>query len=96
MVSAIRQSDCFNTREVMDDWQTNLTYLAIAALMVILNGFFVAAEFALVKVRAVNLKNLSSNASPLPRSRTGSATGWTHRCPPANLGSRWRHLPWDG
>ena len=32
-------------------WQKNLTMLAIAMVLVVLNGFFVAAEFALVKVR---------------------------------------------
>ena len=32
-------------------WQQNLTMLAIAMVLVVLNGFFVAAEFALVKVR---------------------------------------------
>ena len=39
----------------MNEWQTNLAYLTLAIVMVLLNGFFVAAEFALVKVRASQL-----------------------------------------
>ena len=42
----------------MDEWNTSVTYLAIAAAMVVLNGFFVAAEFALVKVRGSQLDEL--------------------------------------
>lgn len=42
----------------MDDWETSVTYLAIAIVMVLLNGFFVAAEFALVKVRGSQLDEL--------------------------------------
>ena len=43
----------------MDDWQTSVVYLTIAAVMVLLNGFFVAAEFALVKVRGGQLDELA-------------------------------------
>ncbi len=42
----------------MDDWKTSLIYLAMAVVMVLLNGFFVAAEFALVKVRGSQLVDL--------------------------------------
>jgi CBS domain containing-hemolysin-like protein/mannitol/fructose-specific phosphotransferase system IIA component len=40
------------------DWMTPL-YLLTAVLLVLLNGFFVLAEFALVKVRATRLEELA-------------------------------------
>ena len=36
----------------------NLIFLCIAAILVVLNGFFVAAEFALVKVRPTQIKKM--------------------------------------
>ena len=51
----------------MDDWQQNLTYLAIAIVMVLLNGFFVAAEFALVKVRGSQLDELVKQGRPFAK-----------------------------
>jgi CBS domain containing-hemolysin-like protein len=39
-------------------WQT-LLYLLIALFLVVLNGFFVLAEFALVKVRATRIEELA-------------------------------------
>jgi CBS domain containing-hemolysin-like protein len=35
----------------MNDWLINVLWLLLAAFLVLLNGFFVAAEFALVKIR---------------------------------------------
>lgn len=35
----------------MSDWPSTLLWLLLAAFLVLLNGFFVAAEFALVKIR---------------------------------------------
>src|SRR5687768_15302491 len=40
------------------DWMTPI-YLLLALLFVILNGFFVLAEFALVKVRATRIEELA-------------------------------------
>ncbi len=51
----------------MDDWPTNLTYLAIAVVMVLLNGFFVATEFALVKVRGSQLDELVKQKRPFAK-----------------------------
>ena len=51
----------------MDDWQTNLTYLTIAIVLVLLNGFFVAAEFALVKVRGGQLDELVNQGRPFAK-----------------------------
>ena len=39
------------------DWTTPL-YLLTALLLVLLNGFFVVAEFALVKVRSTRIEEL--------------------------------------
>ena len=40
------------------DWMTPV-YLLIAMLFVLMNGFFVLAEFALVKVRATRIEELA-------------------------------------
>ncbi len=42
------------------NWTTTLSLLVIAAALVIANGFFVAAEFALVKIRPSRLDDLVS------------------------------------
>ncbi|MCA9177764.1 MAG: HlyC/CorC family transporter [Planctomycetales bacterium] len=43
----------------------NLVYLSIAFGLIILNGFFVAAEFALVKVRLSRIEQLVKEGKPL-------------------------------
>src|SRR6188768_1623134 len=40
------------------DWMTPV-YLLVALLFVLMNGFFVLAEFALVKVRATRIEELA-------------------------------------
>jgi CBS domain containing-hemolysin-like protein len=40
------------------EWTGSVLWLSVAILLVIVNGFFVAAEFALVKVRRTQLKEL--------------------------------------
>ncbi len=42
----------------MSDWAVHVSYLLAALFLVVLNGFFVAAEFALVKVRGSQLDEL--------------------------------------
>jgi CBS domain containing-hemolysin-like protein len=42
----------------MSDWSEPLVWIVIALLLVILNGFFVAAEFGLVKVRLSRIEQL--------------------------------------
>jgi CBS domain containing-hemolysin-like protein len=44
----------------MSDWLYDTTKISIAFVLVLVNGFFVSAEFALVKVRRSRLKKLSS------------------------------------
>ena len=46
---------------------TNLTYLAIAIFLVLLNGFFVAAEFALVKVRKGQIDQMIRDRRPFAK-----------------------------
>ncbi len=48
---------CFRAAIIMD-WNSVL-YLLLAILLVLLNGFFVLAEFALVKVRATRIEELA-------------------------------------
>src|SRR5690242_8045647 len=45
-------------RRRLMDWMTPV-YLLIAMLFVFMNGFFVLAEFALVKVRATRIEELA-------------------------------------
>ena len=46
---------------------SNILNLLIAILLVVLNGFFVAAEFALVKVRSTRLAELANEGKPTAR-----------------------------
>ncbi|MGI9519277.1 MAG: CNNM domain-containing protein, partial [Pirellulaceae bacterium] len=46
---------------------TNLTFLGIAIFLVLLNGFFVAAEFALVKVRKGQIDQMIKTKRPFAK-----------------------------
>ena len=48
----------------MPEWLANSLNTLVALLLVILNGFFVAAEFALVKVRGSKLEQLVREGRP--------------------------------
>jgi CBS domain containing-hemolysin-like protein len=41
----------------------NSLYLLVALLLIVLNAFFVAAEFALVKVRGTRMKEIADSGS---------------------------------
>ncbi|MEK6235140.1 MAG: hemolysin family protein [Planctomycetales bacterium] len=51
----------------MSELQTNLAFLATALVLVLVNGFFVAAEFALVKVRGSQLDKLVKERRPFAK-----------------------------
>lgn len=51
----------------MPPWAVNLVFLAGALILVILNGFFVAAEFALVKVRGSQIEELVRQGRPFSK-----------------------------
>ena len=48
----------------MTPWMYDAVKILVAVLLVIINGFFVAAEFALVKVRAGRLDELVKTKRP--------------------------------
>ena len=48
----------------MPAWLSDVTEIGVALLLVLLNGFFVAAEFALVKVRVSRIEDLVKEAKP--------------------------------
>ncbi|MGD2268757.1 MAG: hemolysin family protein [Desulfobacterales bacterium] len=48
----------------MSDWVYDITKILIALLLVFINGFFVASEFALVKIRRGRLEDLVKNRRP--------------------------------
>ena len=77
---------------IMDNWVHNAIYLATAAGMVLLNAFFVAAEFGLVKVREGQLEGLVKEGKPFAHGPLAGWRGSTRRCPPASWESPW--LPW--
>ena len=43
----------------MDNWSETVTFLIAAIVLIILNGFFVAAEFALVKIRISRIEQMA-------------------------------------
>ncbi len=51
----------------MTEWMTDVVAIAAAVVLVILNGFFVAAEFALVKVRVSQVEKLVREGRPFAK-----------------------------
>lgn len=51
----------------MPPWVSDVIQIAIALFLVVLNGFFVAAEFALVKVRGSQVDELLSEGRPFAK-----------------------------
>ena len=51
----------------MPEWFPDLVTILIALLLVLVNGFFVAAEFSLVKVRLGRIEQLVSNGKLFSR-----------------------------
>jgi CBS domain containing-hemolysin-like protein len=51
----------------MPDWVSNVVAIGVALFLVILNGFFVAAEFALVKVRGSQIDELIEAGRPFAK-----------------------------
>ena len=58
----------------MTDWMSDVTAIAVAVALVILNGFFVAAEFALVKVRVSQIEKLAREGRPFGKMALWLAT----------------------
>lgn len=52
------ESDSADEPEDHGSWQTNLILTGLAILLVAINGFFVAAEFAFVKIRGSRIQQL--------------------------------------
>jgi len=75
----------------MQNWQYDVFNILLAVLLVILNGFFVAAEFALVKVRESRIAELEKQKRLLHPRPDGSLIGWMPRCPPVSSESPWPH-----
>ncbi|MFT4741522.1 MAG: CBS domain containing-hemolysin-like protein, partial [Marivirga sp.] len=48
----------------MNSYLADTVNLIITAILILLNGFFVAAEFALVKVNASKIKSMQKNGNP--------------------------------
>ena len=65
---------------VSSDWNV-LMLLSIPAL-VILNGLFVAAEFALVSVRKTRVEEMVRKGVKGPRRWRGRSSAWTAPSPP--------------
>jgi CBS domain containing-hemolysin-like protein len=54
----------------LPDWRNDTIKICVAAVLVLLNGFFVAAEFALVKVRGGRLGALVRAGKPFANTAT--------------------------
>ena len=79
-----------------DDFWITILKLASVPLLVLLNGFFVAAEFALVKIRDTQLETLVPKVTGAPGLRGRSCTISTQPSAPRNLVSRSRAWAWAG
>ncbi len=51
----------------MENWPETLTFLTAAAVLIVLNGFFVAAEFALVKIRISRIDQMVAEGRAMAR-----------------------------
>ena len=69
---------------------TELLLLVGVLLLVAANGFFVAAEFALVRAREGRVEALRDEGAAARRSCSPRSTRSTSTCPPASSASRWR------
>ncbi len=49
----------------MENWSETITFLVAAIILIILNGFFVAAEFALVKVRISRIEQMARDGKAM-------------------------------
>ena len=72
----------------MTPWMYDLLKIFIAGLLVLVNGFFVGAEFALVKIREGRLEEMVKERRPFA-STVGWLSAWTHPYRPANWESPW-------
>ena len=74
-------------------------YLSLLAVVLLLaaNAFFVAAEFALVKVRAIRLEALAAAGSGRAAARRATSSSTSRPIsPPASSASPWRRWAWAG
>lgn len=74
------------------------SWLAVAAAfgLVALNGFFVATEFALVKVRPTRLDELARRGSAAASRAKRLVEQLDEYLPPRNWASRWPRWRWAG
>lgn len=78
------------------------TYFADAGLilfalfLVLLNGFFVAAEFAMVKLRATRVETIAKQHGWRGAILRKVHNQWTPTCPPASWASPWPPWAWAG
>ena len=59
----------------MSDWMYDIVKILIALLLVLINGFFVASEFALVKIRRGRLEELVKKRRPFAATARWFASG---------------------
>lgn len=70
--------------------------LFLVIILVLLNGFFVAAEFSLVKVRQSRLTQLVSEGNKRATYALKVNKNWMPIYQPHNWELRWPHLDWAG
>ena len=69
------------------EWVENILAMLLAGVLIFVNGFFVAAEFALVKVRGTQMKTLLDMQRPFAK------TAKKHRITPKQHHARKRKAP---
>lgn len=68
-----------------------LLKLILVVFLVFMNGFFVAAEFALVKIRASRLETLVQDGNTRAKYAKNSLTIWMRRFPSRSSALHWLH-----
>ena len=69
-------------------------YLILAFLLILLNAFFVLAEFAAVKMRPTQVEALAEAGNRRAKVSSGSRRIWTNIFPSARSASPWRASDW--
>ena len=74
-------------------WQLTAVGILSLPVLILLNGFFVAAEFALVAIRRTRIEEMLAHGVPVRRSSKKWPGGWIDPSRPRNWALPWPASP---